>query len=63
VTAAGLFLGAFGTAWDDATVVRWSAEPLGMLSPEMDAVFLAGDGSGGGPPTAVRRPVVVIAAG
>jgi hypothetical protein len=57
------FFGAFGVAWDDAMVARWSANPLGMLWPEMDAALLAGDGSGGGPPTAVRRPVVVIAAG
>ena len=25
------FFGAFGTGWDDAMVVRWSANPLGML--------------------------------
>jgi hypothetical protein len=27
------FFGAFGAAWDDAMVVRWSANPLGMLWP------------------------------
>jgi hypothetical protein len=25
------FFGAFGTAWDDAMIARWSANPLGML--------------------------------
>ena len=39
------FFGAFGTAWDDAMVARWSANPLGMLWPEMDAAFVM---SGGG---------------
>ena len=58
------FFGAFGAAWDDAMVARWSANPLGMLWPEMDAAFVAGGGGGGGgPPAAVRRPVVVIGAG
>jgi hypothetical protein len=32
-----------------------------MLWPEMDAAFVTSDG--GDPPAAVRRPVVVIAAG
>jgi hypothetical protein len=36
-----LFFGAFGTAWDDAMVARWSANL----------------------PSAVRRPVVILAAG
>jgi hypothetical protein len=54
------FFGAFGTAWDEGMVARWSASPLGMLWPEMEALFVT---SGGGLPTAVRRPVVVIAAG
>jgi hypothetical protein len=36
-----LFFGAFGTAWDDAMVARWSANP----------------------PSAVQRPVVLLAAG
>ena len=34
------FFGAFGIAWDDAMVARWSANPLGMLWPEMDAAFV-----------------------
>jgi hypothetical protein len=55
------FFGAFGTTWDDTMVVRWSANPLRMLWPEMDAAFMATDG--GGPPATIRRPVVVIAAG
>ena len=55
------FFGAFGAAWDDAMVARWSANPLGMLWPEIDAAVVAGDD--GGPPTAARRPVVMIAAG
>lgn len=25
------FIGAFGAAWDNAMVARWSADPLGML--------------------------------
>jgi hypothetical protein len=44
-------------------VVRWSANPLGMLWPEMDAAFATSGGGNGGPPTAARRPVVIIAAG
>jgi len=52
----------FGAAWDDAMVARWSANPLGMLWPEMDAAF-ATSGGGEPPPIAVRRPVVIIAAG
>jgi len=39
--------GTLGAAWDDAMVARWSANPLGMLWPEMDAAF-AGSGGGGG---------------
>jgi hypothetical protein len=57
------FFGAFGTAWDDAMVARWSANPLGMLWPEMEAAFVNGDDGGGGPPAATQRPVVIIAAG
>jgi hypothetical protein len=57
------FFGAFGAAWDDAMVVRWNANPLGMLWPEMDAAFLNGDGVGGGPPAAIRRPVLTIGVG
>ena len=30
------FFGAFGAPWDDAMVARWSANPLGMLWPEID---------------------------
>jgi hypothetical protein len=56
------FFGAFGTAWDDAMVAHWSANPLGMLWPEMEAGFLA-SGGGGSPSAAVRRPVVTIVAG
>lgn len=29
------FFGAFGAAWDDAMVARWSANPMGMLWPQM----------------------------
>jgi hypothetical protein len=56
------FLGAFGVAWDDTMVARWSANPLGMLWSEMDASFVGFRGRGG-PPTVARRPLVVIAAG
>jgi hypothetical protein len=49
---------AFGAAWGDAIVARWSANPLGMLWPEMDAAFVAA--GGGSPPAAARRPMVVI---
>jgi hypothetical protein len=54
------FFGAFGAPWDDAMVARWSAHPLGMLRPEMDAAFATS--GGGGPPAAARRPVIIIAA-
>jgi hypothetical protein len=37
-------LGAFGATWDDAMVARWSANPLGMLWPEMDAAFMSAGG-------------------
>jgi hypothetical protein len=57
------FFGAFGAAWDDAMAARWSANPLAMLWPEMNAAFVAAGGGNGGPPTATRRPVVIIAAG
>jgi hypothetical protein len=43
------FFGACGTAWDDGMVARWSANPLGMLWPEMDAALRGGDDGGGGP--------------
>jgi hypothetical protein len=55
------FFGAFGAVWDDAMVARWSANPLGMLWPEMDAALVTT--GGGGPPATARRPVVTIAAG
>jgi hypothetical protein len=55
------FFGAFGVACDDAMVARWSANPLRMLWPEMDAKFVTSGGENGGPPTAAYRPVVVIA--
>jgi hypothetical protein len=57
------FFGAFGAAWDDAMVARWSANPLGMLWPEMDAAFMTSGGGNGGLPATTRRPVVVVAAG
>jgi hypothetical protein len=46
------FFGAFGAAWDDAMVARWSAKPLAMLGPETDAAFVT-SGGGGGPPAPV----------
>jgi hypothetical protein len=55
------FLGAFGAAWDDAMVARCSANPLGMLWPDMDAASVT-SGNGGNPPIAARRPVVIITA-
>jgi hypothetical protein len=39
-------------------VARWSANPLGMLWPEMDAAFAA---PSGGNRAAARRPVVITA--
>jgi len=55
------FFGAFGAAWDDAMVARWSAHPLGILWLEMDAVFVSSGGNGDGPPDATRRPVMIVA--
>jgi hypothetical protein len=55
------FFGAFGAAWDDGMVARWSANPLGMLWPEMDAAFVTSGGGNSEPPAAARRTVVVIA--
>ena len=49
--------GAFGTAWDDAMVARRSANPLGMLWPEMDPAF--GGNGDGNPPAAEGRAVVI----
>jgi hypothetical protein len=53
-----LFFGAFGAAWDDAIVARWSANPLGMLWPEMDAAFDLRWGKRG-TPSAARWPAVI----
>jgi hypothetical protein len=50
---------AFGDAWEDAMVARRSANPLGMLWPEMDALVVSSGGNGGGPPGVARRPVVI----
>ena len=55
------FFAAFGVAWDDAMVARWSANPLGMLWPQTEAAFVTT--GGGRSPAAARRPVVTIAAG
>jgi hypothetical protein len=41
------FFGAFDAAWDDTMVARWSANPLGMLWPEMDAAFVTSGGGNG----------------
>ena len=54
------FFGPFGAAWDDAMVARWSANPLGMLWPEMDAALVTSGGGNGGSPVA-RRPVAITA--
>jgi hypothetical protein len=53
----------FSIGWDNALVTCWSANPLGMLWPEMDAALVASYGRNSGPPAAARRPVVVAAAG
>jgi hypothetical protein len=52
-----------GFAWDDAMSARWSANPLGMLWPEVDAAFVTSGRGDGGPPSLARRPAVIIAAG
>ena len=44
------FFGTLGAAWDDGMIARWSANPLGMLWPEMDAAFVTPGGE-----TAARR--------
>lgn len=44
------FFGAFGTAWNDAMVPRWSANHLGMLWAKMDEAFVTSGGGQGGPP-------------
>jgi hypothetical protein len=41
-------------------VARWSANPLGMLRPGVDAAFAASNGGDG--PAVLRRRVVAIAA-
>jgi hypothetical protein len=41
----------------------WSANPLGMLWPEMDAKFVTPGAGNGGPPAATRRPVIIVAGG
>jgi hypothetical protein len=38
------FFGAFGAAWDDAMVARWSANPLGMLWLGRDAAVMSAGG-------------------
>jgi hypothetical protein len=38
----------FGVAWDGAIVARWSANPVSILWPEVDAAFVMS--GGGGPP-------------
>jgi hypothetical protein len=62
----GLAVGgsAFGAAWDDAMVARRSANPLGMLWPEMDAAFVTLGWQGRrGLPATTRRPMAVVAGG
>ena len=54
------FFGAYGAPRDDAMVARWSANPLGMLWPEMDVEFVTSGGGDG--PAVLRRRVIVIAA-
>jgi len=54
------FLGAFSTVWDDAMIARWSANPLGMLWPEMDPAFAT---SVAATAAAANRSVAVILAG
>ena len=54
------FFGAYGAPRDDAMVARWSANPLGMLWPEMDVELVTSGGVDG--PAVLRRRVIVIAA-
>jgi hypothetical protein len=49
------FFGAFGAAWDDAMVARWSANLLRMLGQEMDAAFVTSGGGSGCSPVARGR--------
>jgi hypothetical protein len=53
----------FPVAWDDAMVARWSANPLGMLWPEMDVATVPSDSNGAGEPPAKVRLVVVVLGG
>ena len=43
IDQAYVLFGAFAAAWNDTMVARWSANPLGMLWPEMDAAFAPDD--------------------
>ena len=52
------FFSAFRTAWNNSMFVRWSANPLGMLWPEIDAALIASNG-GSVPPATPRRQVVI----
>jgi hypothetical protein len=52
------FFSAFRAAWNDAMFVHWSANPLGILWPEIDAALIASNG-GSGPPATLRRRVVI----
>jgi hypothetical protein len=52
------FFGAFRAAWDDAMVARWSADPLGMLWPQVDTAFatsVAGRAARSGAPPGGRH--------
>lgn len=51
------FFGAFVAAWDDAMVARWSANPLGMLWPEVDATFVTSGGVEVGADAAAHRQI------
>ena len=57
------FFGAFGAAWDHAMVAHRSANPLGVLWPEINAAFMSSGGNGGAPLATATRPVVLIWAG
>ena len=61
--SAGWLIGSFIGSQLFGETQKVEGPRLAMLWPEMDAAFLAAGGSGGGPPTAVRRPVLTIAAG
>jgi hypothetical protein len=53
----------FGAAWGDARVARWSANPLAMLWPEMDATVVTSGGGNCGPARSALRVAVMVAAG